>query len=76
MSASTIIVTRSSKRRAGLPAEHGLRLGRVADEQVDLGRAHELLVDGDVVLPAQADVLEGDLAERAAPSASRPVAIT
>ena len=45
MSASTIIVTRSSKRRARLPAEHRLGLGGVADEQVDLGRAHEPLVD-------------------------------
>ena len=38
----------------GLPAELGAGLRRVADEQIDLGRAEELVVDDDVVLVVRA----------------------
>ena len=41
----------------------GLR--RVADEQVDLGGRKKRLVDDDVLLPVEADVAEGELAELA-----------
>src|ERR687893_3087684 len=46
-----------------LPAEHVAGLGRVADEQVDLGGPEELLVDDDVLLPVEAHALERELAE-------------
>ena len=48
------------KRDRGLPAEDGARLGRVADQQVDLGGTHEPRVLPDQVLP----VVDADVAER------------
>ena len=51
------------KSNLGFPIQNFLRLGRIADQQVDLGRPEETLVDGDVVLPVQTGVTEGDLAE-------------
>ena len=49
--------------RLRLPAEVALGLGRVADQVVDLGRAHERGVDRDVLLEvAEAGLVEGDLA--------------
>src|SRR5215217_354219 len=46
---------------ARLPPEHALGLGRVADEQVDLGGTLERIVDLHVRLPVQAGVVERDL---------------
>ena len=49
----------------GLPAQHGVRLARIADQQVDFGRAQEALVDDDVLLPVQAHRFEGQAAQLA-----------
>src|SRR4051794_10568702 len=49
------------ERRVRLPAKLALGLGGVADEQVYLGRALELVVDDDVVLPVQPRLVERDL---------------
>src|SRR5690606_35530445 len=46
-----------------LPAEHPARLRGVADEHVDLGGPEEPLVHHDVLLPVEADPVEGELAE-------------
>src|SRR3954469_13242499 len=47
--------------RLRLPAELALGLGRVADEQVDLGRALERVVDPHARLPLEPDLVERDL---------------
>ncbi len=60
MSASTIMVTRSSKAVVGFQPKVLVGLGGVADEEVDLGGPEELLVDDDVVLVAETEVLERD----------------
>ncbi len=65
MSASTIIVTRLGEVDLGAPAQHLARLGRLADQQVDLGRAQEALVDDDVLLPVEPGRLEGQPAQLA-----------
>ena len=65
MSALTIISTRLGEVDLGLPAQDLVRLGRVTDQKVDLGRAQEALVDDDVLLPVEADGLEGQAAELA-----------
>ena len=44
-----------------LPAEHVLRLARVADEEVDFRRPFESWVQDDVFLPVQADTAERHL---------------
>src|SRR5215468_1121569 len=41
-----------------LPAEDGLRLGRIAHQEIDLGGAHEPRVSDDVLLPVEPDVRE------------------
>jgi hypothetical protein len=41
-----------------LPAERRLRLGVVADQEVDLRGAEVALVDRDVVVPVEIDVTE------------------
>ena len=43
------------------PAELSLRLGRVADQMIDLRRALERLVDPDVIVDRDAGLVEGDL---------------
>src|SRR6516165_6675363 len=48
-----------------LPAELGLGLGRVADQEIHLCRPYEPRVRDDVLLPVEPDVREGDLAELA-----------
>ena len=64
-SASTIISTSAAKLVRGVhPSARG-RLGRVADEQVDLGRAVEALVLHHVVVPVETDATERDLAQLA-----------
>ena len=55
-----------------LPAEGRVGLRRVTDEDVDLGRAQEPLVDGDVILPVQADPSRTPPRRARAPSASGP----
>ena len=62
-SASTISFASSLKVTRRLPAELALRLARVAEEQVHLGRAEVLRVHLDEVLPVEADAAEGLLAE-------------
>ena len=62
-SASTIMRISSSKPISGFQPSRSLRLGRIADQQVDFGGPEELLVDDDVVLPVQAHLVEGDLAQ-------------
>ena len=52
-SARVISRMSSSKLVSRLPAEHALGLGGVADEVVDLGRAHERRVDLDVAAPSR-----------------------
>src|ERR1044072_3741059 len=49
--------------RARHPAELLARLGRVADQVLDLGRAQEARIDPDVMLGGEPRVLEGDLHE-------------
>ena len=70
-SASTIMATRSANETVGLPAQLGAGLGGVAHQEVDLGRPEEPLVDDDVLVPVEADVAEGLLAQVRAPSGSR-----
>ena len=45
----------------GLPAELLVGFGRIADEEFDFGGAEVAFVEGDVVLPVEVDVAEGDL---------------
>src|SRR5215210_971171 len=52
-----------AERVPGLPGELALRLRRVADQLIDLGRAQELRVGLHVLLPVEADVGERDLCE-------------
>ena len=59
-SLSTIIVTSPGKSTRRLPAQHLAGLGRVTDEQVDLGGTEEARVLDDVLLP----VVDADVGER------------
>ena len=59
-----------------LPAELLARLGRIADEQIDLGRPVELRDRVHEVAVVETDRLERGLAELRAPTRSRPCAIT
>ena len=52
-SASTIIAHELRERHLWLPTQHLGRVAGVANEQVDLGRAHELLVLHDVAAPSR-----------------------
>ena len=65
MSESTIISTSPRKSTFGLPAELAPSPCRVAEQQVDLGGAHEPRIDHDVLLVVEAHVTERDLAELA-----------
>src|SRR5918994_478912 len=56
-------VDQALERGLRLPAEHLAGLGRVADQQVDLGGPEELLVDHHVLLPVEAHPPERQLAE-------------
>ena len=64
-SASTIIVIRSANECVGSHPSVFFAFGGIPDQQVDLGRAQEPVVDHDVVLPVEAGVTERDLAELA-----------
>ena len=64
-SASTIISTSSRKDAPGCQPSCRARLRRVADEVVDLGRTHELLVLDDMPLGVEPDAVERDLHELA-----------
>src|SRR5262245_1466708 len=45
------------------PAEHALRLARVPDQVVDLGRTEQLRIEADVIPPPEPDGIERDLYE-------------
>ena len=75
-SASTIIVHQLGEGDLRLPAEHLARaLRRVADQQVDLGRAEEPLVLHDVVARSRARRARTRARRTRGPSGSRPVEI-
>ena len=63
MSASTISRARSRPSTVAFHPSCRVRLGRVADQGVDLGRAEVALVETHVVLPVQSGVRERDLEE-------------